>query len=478
MLKAIILIGGPIKGTRFRPLSLELAKPLFPVAGFPVIYHHIEACSKVPDIKEVILIGFFQPNDALTRFINSAQMEFKIQIRYLQEYTALGTAGGLYHFRDQILAGQPDYFFVMNSDVCGDFPLKEMLQAHRKRGKGVYCTILGIEATRQQSLNYGCIVENKDTHEVLHYVEKPETYISTTINGGVYLFSPEIFQPLERIFKQNLDSKYSFDPNISTSEVIRLEQDIFVPLASSGKLFVYDTKRFWSQIKSTGAAIYANRHYLAIYQTTHKDRLATNGEGKPKVIGDVTIHPTAQIHPTAVLGPNVSIGKYANLGEGVRVRESIVLEGATLQVGEGVRVRESIVLEGATLQVGEGVRVRESIVLEGATLQVGEGVRVRESIVLEGATLQDHSCVLYSIIGWNAVVGSWTRVEGTPNDPNPNKPFAKIEVTSIFTNDGKLNPSITVIGSNVQIPSEVVILNSIVLPDKSLSGSYKNQIIL
>ena len=54
--------------------------------------------------------------------------------------------------------------------------------------------------------------------------------------------------------------------------------------------------------------------------------------------------------------------------------------------------------------------------------------------------------MLYSIIGWNATVGSWTRVEGTPNDPSPNKPFAKIEVTSIFTTDGKLNPSITVIG--------------------------------
>ena len=424
MLKAVILIGGPVKGTRFRPLSLELPKPLFPVAGFPVIYHHIEACSKVPDIKEVILIGFFQPNDALTKFINSAQMEFKIQIRYLQEYTALGTAGGLYHFRDQILAGQPDYFFLMNSDVCGDFPLKEMLCEHRNRGKGIYCTILSTEATRQQSLNYGCIVENKDTHEVLHYVEKPETYISTTINGGIYLFSPDIFKPLETIFKQNLETKYKtkgFDPNTPSSEIIRLEQDIFVPLASSGKLFVYDTKRFWSQIKSTGAAIYANRHYLAIYHDTHTERLATNDKDKPRIIGDVTIHPTAQVHPTAVLGPNVSIGKYVN---------------------------------------------------------IGEGVRVRESIILEGATLQNHCCVLYSIIGWNATVGSWTRVEGTPNDPNPNKPFAKIEVTSIFTADGKLNPSITVIGSNVQIPSEVVILNSIVLPDKALSGSYKNQIIL
>ncbi|KAK3082846.1 hypothetical protein FSP39_006934 [Pinctada imbricata] len=407
--------------TRFRPLSLELPKPLFPVAGLPIIYHHIEACSKVPGMREVILIGFYQPNDALTKFINSVQNEFKIQVRYLQEYTALGTAGGIYHFRDQILAGNPDVFFVMNSDVCGDFPLKEMLSFHVQKGGGSHCTVLGTEATRQQSLNYGCIAENKDTHEILHYVEKPETYISSTINCGVYLFSPEIFKTLERIFKKNLEEKYSLDTTSPSKEIIRLEQDIFVPLAGSGKLFVFHSNRFWSQIKSSGAAIYANRHYLAIYRDTHPDRLAKNGEGLPSVVGDVFIHPTAEVHPTAVLGPNVSIGKHA---------------------------------------------------------VVGEGARVRESIVLEGATLQDHSCVLYSVIGWNATIGAWTRVEGTPNDPNPNKPFAKVEVKSTFTNDGKLNPSITVIGSNVQVPCEVVILNSIVLPDKSLSGSYKNQIIL
>jgi mannose-1-phosphate guanylyltransferase len=47
MLKAVILIGGPQKGTRFRPLSLDVPKPLFPVAGYPIMHHHIEACSKV-----------------------------------------------------------------------------------------------------------------------------------------------------------------------------------------------------------------------------------------------------------------------------------------------------------------------------------------------------------------------------------------------------------------------------------------------
>lgn len=54
--------------------------------------------------------------------------------------------------------------------------------------------------------------------------------------------------------------------------------------------------------------------------------------------------------------------------------------------------------------------------------------------------------MLYSIIGWNSVIGDWTRIEGTPNDPNPNKPFTKLEAIPTFTNDGKLNPSITVIG--------------------------------
>lgn len=49
-------------------------------------------------------------------------------------------------------------------------------------------------------------------------------------------------------------------------------------------------------------------------------------------------------------------------------------------------------------------------------------------------------------MGWNSNVGMWSRVEGSPNDPNPNKPFAKLENPSLFDDDGKLNPAITVIG--------------------------------
>lgn len=73
--------------------------------------------------------------------------------RYLQEYTALGTAGGIYHFRDQILAGNPEMFFVMNADVCGDFPLIDMLQFHREKGGQAYGTILATEVSEDNVRN-------------------------------------------------------------------------------------------------------------------------------------------------------------------------------------------------------------------------------------------------------------------------------------------------------------------------------------
>ncbi|KAI2663363.1 Mannose-1-phosphate guanyltransferase alpha-B [Labeo rohita] len=377
MLKAVILIGGPQKGTRFRPLSFEVPKPLFPVAGVPMLQHHIEACAQVPDMKEIILTGFFQPNDELNRFISSAQQEFKIQIRYLQEFAALGTGGGIYHFRDQILSGGPAAFFLMNADVCSEFPLQEMLRFHRQHGENHCGVLLGTT--------------------VLHFVEKPSTFVSDIISCGIYLFTPDIFGHIGNIFQRNQQERIQEELTNGKQmpEVIRLEQDIFTTLAGQKKLFVYKTQHFWSQIKSAGSAIYASRLYLKQYHKTHPERLATNQDGTPKIIG----------------------------------------------------------------------------------VTIGGGVRVRESIVLHGAVLQDHCCVLNSIVGWDSTVGKWARVEGTPSDPNPNDPYAKIDSETLFR-DGGLTPSITILGCNVNIPSEVIIRNSIVLPHKDLNRSFQNQIIL
>uniref|UniRef100_A0A0K2USF9 Mannose1phosphate guanyltransferase alphalike [Megachile rotundata] n=1 Tax=Lepeophtheirus salmonis TaxID=72036 RepID=A0A0K2USF9_LEPSM len=417
-LKAVILIAGPQKGTRFRPLSLDVPKPLFPLAGICMIEHQIEACSKVKDIKEILIIGFYPPND-LAQFIQEMSKKYDVHIRYLQEFAPLGTAGGIYHFRDQIRSGSPRAFFVFNGDVCANFPLTDLLEFHKEPS---LMSLTGTEATKQQSLNFGCMVENKETHSLLHYVEKPKTYVSSLINCGIYLFSNKIFENLQKVYQDNQNKYYSkVEDQIENREAIWLEKDILTSLAGTGLARVHQTSKWWSQMKTAGSAIYANRGYLNLYAELHPSRLTTNKENCPQIIGNVYVHPSANVHPSAVLGPNVSISK---------------------------------------------------------NVTISAGSRVKESIILENSFVGEHSLVMYSVIGISTKIGNWCRVEGTPTDPNPNKPFAKMENETLFSVDGKLNPSITILGCNVNMSSEMILLNTIVLPHKVLNRSFKNEIIL
>lgn len=162
-----------------------------------MIQHHIEACVKLQNLNEILIIGSYAAIE-LQQFVQEMMNTYGISIRYLQEFTALGTAGGMYHFRDQIRAGGPEAFFIMNGDVCAEFPLEEMLKAHQNNT--AVLTVMTTEATRQQSLNYGCLVLGKDNKTIVHYVEKPSTFVSTLINCGVYLASLDIFQLMADVF--------------------------------------------------------------------------------------------------------------------------------------------------------------------------------------------------------------------------------------------------------------------------------------
>jgi mannose-1-phosphate guanylyltransferase len=72
-IKAIILVGGNSSGTRFRPLSMDTPKPLFPIAGKPMIYHHVSALSRVPGMKEILIIGFYEAS-IFDRFLTEVQV--------------------------------------------------------------------------------------------------------------------------------------------------------------------------------------------------------------------------------------------------------------------------------------------------------------------------------------------------------------------------------------------------------------------
>ena len=348
-----------------------------------------------------------------------------MSIKYLREYQALGTAGGLYHFRDAILKGRPEHIFVLNSDVCCSFPLNEMLKlANEKDAEAV---ILGTRVSEDAANNFGCIVSDSHTRRVLHYVEKPESYISNLINCGVYLFSTDaIFPSIRSAIKRrtdrparlvsypssdNLESSFMIDDDDeSQNEVIRLEQDILSDMADNKQFFVYETKDFWRQIKTAGSAIPANALYLQKALQNGSSELAPRSEN---IIPPVYIHPSAQVHPTAKLGPNVSVGP---------------------------------------------------------RVTIGPGARVKESIVLEDAEIKHDACVLYSIIGWNSRVGAWARVEGTPTPVTSH-------TTSIVKNGVKVQ-AITILGKECGVGDEIRVQNCICLPFKELKRDVANEVIM
>ena len=360
-------------------------------------------------------------------FIRDSSREFPQfqKIVYLREYQALGTAGGLYHFRDQILKGRPDRFFVLNADVCCSFPLGEMLKLFEDRD--AEAVILGTRVSNEAASNFGCIVSDPHTKRVLHYVEKPESHISNLINCGVYLFATEcIFPSIKSAIKRRTDRprmiSYPSSENLESSivqdmdedgernEVLRLEQDILSDLADSNRFFVHETKDFWRQIKTAGSAVPANALYLMkAFQSQSEELEAPSAN----IVPPVFIHPTAKVDPTAKLGPNVSIGPKAI---------------------------------------------------------VGPGARVKEAIVLEDSEIRHDACVMYAIIGWGSRVGAWARVEGTPTAVTNHS-------TSIVKNGVKVQ-SITILGKECGVGDEVRVQNCVCLPYKELKRDVCNEVIM
>ena len=412
-MKAVILCGGPQKGTRFRPLSLDVPKPLFPIAGLPMVEHQIEACSKIPNLKEILLIGFFQPSEKLTRFVHEMRDKYKLNIRYLQEYTMLGTAGSIYHFRDIILNGRPEAFFVIFSDVFCDYPLKEMLEARQKWMKYM---LMSVEVDHEQTRNYGVVGIDEKSQEVVHYIEKPASFVSQYINAGVYLLDSDVFEDISKVFNSRYENE---EADFDRVGYISLEDDIFSNIAGQGKMFAYKHDQFWLSIKSAGSALYANRVQLELYKKNSPERLQKSfQQGQDNT---VFVHPSAQVDPSAKLGPHVAIGP---------------------------------------------------------NVKIGPGVRVKNSIVLDNVTLKENCCILNSIIGWHSIVGEWSRVEGTATKLDPNSPHATTDNFRLFDEHGKLRESVTILGRDVIVPDEVIILNSIVLPSKDMSWGLKNEILL
>jgi mannose-1-phosphate guanylyltransferase len=433
-IKGVILVGGGSKGTRFRPLSFDLPKPLIPIAGKPMILHHLEHLARVPGLTEVILLGFYDES-MFSDFVANTSNHLGITVRYLREVAALGTAGGIWRYQDAIRSGSPEAIFILHCDIASSFPLNEMLEFHREHRKPL--TVLGKTVPPSGDARaYGCMVKHPETCELLHYVEKPETWVSNLINCGIYIADTNSFYVLlDKVVSERdrwgaMDSVSNLSgANLSGSDGsrIRLEQDIIMQYEGRQTVYIYEHSDFWCQIKEPAAALLASKLYLEHYVSAN-----------PSMLADYSYRPEA-------LASRLYSSTSDDFGRG-----SVSMSSSAPTFAGAVFVHSTVRI-AASAKIGPNVSI-------GAGCVIGAGARLFHCIILEDCVIREHALVANSIIGWSSVIGPWARVEGKGVESEPRE--------------------ISVLGSHVECEGGVVIRNCIVLPHKTLTVSASERIIL
>lgn len=351
-MKALILVGG--YGTRLRPLTLTVPKPCVEFCNLPIVCHQIKALAEA-GVKEVILAVNYQPEkmlDALKKY----EAEYGIKITASLEDEPMGTAGPIRLAEDIIRADNTEeLFFVFNSDIICDFPLKDMIAYHKAHGGEGTLMVTEVEDPSR----FGVIV-SKEGGQIERFVEKPQTYVSNKINAGLYLFSTSM---IERI------------PLKPTS----IEREIFPAMAADGVIHSKVLDGFWMDIGQPKDYLKGTELYMNFLKES-KDAagLATDDF----VTGNVIIDPSAKVDPTAVVGPDVVIGPNCVVAAGARIRNTILLPGSKV-LGHSLVV-DSII--GWQSTVGEWNRISALTIL-------AEDVKLAPELYLNGTLVLPHKAV-------------------------------------------------------------------------------------
>lgn len=292
-------------GTRLRPLTYEISKPMVPVLDRPVMEHIVELLDR-HSFREVIA--------NLHYFPDSIREHFGERLSYHHEPELLGTAGGV-----RACAGflGDESFLVISGDALTDIDLGAFAATHARRGGIATLAVKQVPDTRE----FGVVLHDREGR-VTGFQEKPdpEEALSDLGNCGIYMFQPSIFDYFpERPF-------------------VDWAQDVFPALLAGDEPFhIHEAHEYWNDIGSLTELRRATFAALA-------GELRLQVEGR-EVSPGVTVAGRSPLRPdTDVEGP-AWIGHDVHIGAGVRLMGPVVL-GDGARVGDRAQLRESIVFPG------------------------------------------------------------------------------------------------------------------------------------
>ena len=305
-MKAILLAGG--MGTRLRPLTLQVPKPVVPVFNRPFLHYQLDRLKRVPEIDEVRLSLNYRPD--LIEQVFGDGSDAGIRIRYIVEPEPLGT-GGAVRFAGHDLQ---ETVVVFNGDVLTQIDLADVIRLHRARKAKATIVLTPVENPSA----YG-LVETDAHGNVLRFLEKPDPSQITTdlINAGIYVLEPDTFD------------------RIPAGEPYSIERGYFPSLVERGETFVaYPYRGYWLDIGTPASYRQVHRDIMdglfaaAPFPVTGGDRLAiapgAQVDPAAHVIAPCFIDSGATIAAGAQVGPHAVIGRDAVIEAGARVSTSIL----------------------------------------------------------------------------------------------------------------------------------------------------------
>jgi len=353
-MKAVILAGG--FGTRLRPLTTNVPKPMAPVMNTPMLEHIINLLKKY-GMTDITMMLYFQPEVITGHFGNGEK--FGVKISYYTSQADLGTAGCITLAKDHL---KDDKFLIISGDVFTNFDLGAAIESHNKN-KAIG-TIVLTKAT--DPLRYGIVVTEKDG-SVQKLLEKPSwgEVFTDTINTGIYIFDPKIFSHIP------VDTDYDFAKQLFPDLLKKKE-----------RLFGFTVEGYFKDIGT-----------LAEYRQVHEDIL--NGEIDCDIKGE----------RKGKMGRDVWMGKNCRIGPKVKFKDTVVI-GDNVTIEDGAEISSSVI--GDNCYIDNGAKIVRSIIwannvieketdIKEAVLGYSNKVRWRTYIGV-GAVISDNCLIGKEVI--------------------------------------------------------------------------------
>ena len=350
-MEAIVLVGG--LGTRLRPLTLDIPKPMLPVAGVPFLTHQLARLAAA-GVDHVVLATSYRAEVFKAHFGDGAALG--VRVDYVTETEPLGTGGGIRNVASMLTSGPTEPIVVLNGDVLSGHDIAAQLKLHEDGGAAATLHLVRVDDPRA----FGS-VPTDDSGRVTAFVEKSPEPVSDQINAGCYVFRRSVID------------------GIPAAEVVSVERSTFPQLLAAGEpVLGYVDNAYWLDVGNPAAIVQASAD------------LVRGVAPSPAVAapGEALVAPTAEVHESASVHGGSAVADGARIGAGAVVDASIVGSGA--RIGDGAEIVRSVI--GTDVMVGADCRLVDVVVGAGARLgarnELLHGARVWPGVELRDVAVR------------------------------------------------------------------------------------------